>query len=161
MGKKVWIGKRGESPSKIFLFLKYGLVLTIALNMIYETVLSYYICGFLKDDLAGYKHQDEVWIREFYKTSKNFFVFTVILMILVSALGIVSVYNNSRLLVPLYLFGFLLEWGFELIGIYCSNDWNVIFYKILCEVGRPLIFILGPAFAYLISDYYQGDIVIA
>ena len=161
MGKKVWIGKRGESPSKIFLVLKYGLVLTIALNMIYETVLSYYICDFLKQDLAAYKHQDEVWIREFYKTSKNFFVFTVILMILVSALGIVSVYNNSRLLVPLYLFGFLLEWGFELIGIYCSNDRNVIFYKILCEVGRPLIFILGTAFAYIISDFYQGDIQIA
>lgn len=161
MGKKVWIGKRGESPSKIFLFLKYGLVLTIALNMIYETVLSYYICDFLKEDLAAYKHQDEVWIREFYKTSKNFFVFTVILMILVSALGIVSVYNNSRLLVPLYLFGFLLEWGFELIGIYCSNDKNVIFYKIMCELGRPLIFILGTAFAYIISDFYQGDIQIA
>lgn len=155
MSKKVWIGERSEETSRAIVWLRKALMLLIVVGLAYETLFSFYICDQLRLQLASYRDQDEVWVREFYKTSKNFFVFTVILITLVFTLGMVAVYSRSKLLLGLFLFGFLLEWGFELIGIYCSADWNVIYYKILCQAGRPVLFLLATLYAYFISDYYQ------
>lgn len=156
MAKKVWIGERNSSDeSRAIRWLRVALLITIPLSLAYEALFSLYTCEQLRIQLGSYRDQDEVWVREFYKTSKNFFVFTVILSTLVFALGMVGVYGRSRLLIGLFLFGFLLEWGFELIGIYCSADWNVIYYKILCEATRPLLFLLALLYAYLISDFAQ------
>ncbi|KAI1290897.1 hypothetical protein HDE_07762 [Halotydeus destructor] len=141
---KVWFGPKTVNK-KTFLGLKYFLLAYLSLVLIFEILWTVYITEQFYQDLLKYDWE-EIWIKEFYKSTKNFFIFTAILVVLSLLLGIAATYTNNRSLLLVFLVGMAAEWTFELVGIYASHDKNVVIYKLIPATLRPLLVILSLVF---------------
>lgn len=84
-GKTVWLGPKVQSKKR-FYALKYILLAYLTLVLVFEIAWTFFIVKQFKSDLQSYDW-DEVWIKEFFKSTKNFFIFTVILTVLGVLMG--------------------------------------------------------------------------
>ena len=97
----------------------------------------------LYNDLVSYHEDwDDVWIREFYKSTKNFFLFIMILLFLTIVIGLAAVGTENRSLLGVFIAILITEWIFEFIGVYESKDRNVLMYRMIPSTLRPGIFVI-------------------
>jgi len=122
--------------------MKYLLMAYLVLVLAFEILWTTFIVYRFHADLATYDW-DATWIKEFYKSTKNFFLFTAIIVSLVLFLGLAAAGSENKSLLMVFLVLFMGEWGFELIGVYCSQDWNVMVYKLIPGAMRPGLILVG------------------
>ncbi|XP_074597715.1 uncharacterized protein LOC141852572 [Brevipalpus obovatus] len=138
--------------------LKYLLIFYYILTLCYEWSWTWYAIGEYSKDIQRYE-EDEIWKREFFKSTRNFFVFCQILTSLVLSLGLLATYRNLKVLLCVSIAMLIIEWGFEFIGIYTSMDFNVFVYKVIGMVMRPGLFILASLHAWVMKSDAQTNIV--
>ncbi|RWS05463.1 hypothetical protein B4U79_09716 [Dinothrombium tinctorium] len=143
--------KVGENSRKCVHILKHILITSLFLALVFEILWTVYICKAFKDDIKTYE-KDAIWIKEFYKSTRNFFVFTVILVSLTAFIGFAAAYAENKALMILFVVAYVMEWGFELIGVYASDDHNVVVYKLICQALKPFILLLSLIFICIIKE---------
>lgn len=154
--KTLWLSPNPSKPSETssksfkrkFLCLKYLLFIYLLLVLIFEMMWTYFVVNYqLYQDLVSY-HEDwnEVWLKEFYKSTKNFFLFIMILLVLSMAIGLAAVATENRSLLGAFIAIILTEWIFEFIGVYESKDRNVLIYRMIPSTLRPGIFVISYIF---------------
>uniref|UniRef100_T1KKE6 Uncharacterized protein n=1 Tax=Tetranychus urticae TaxID=32264 RepID=T1KKE6_TETUR len=131
--------------------LRYLLLFHLIITLIYEVIWTYFCTIGYREDIEKYD-TDEIWKREFFKATRNFFIFTEILNFLVLCVGGVATYKNHRLLLICFILMFLMEWGFELIGIYASGDFNIFVYKVICQVTKPGLLLLSLIYCWVMQE---------
>lgn len=110
------------------------------LVLVMEIAWSWYSTQGLKKDLQAYVDSgdwEQTYVREFYKSTKNFFMFNLILIFLSICIGMAAVGTENRHLILAFLFIFSMEWFFELIGVYNSREKNVVIYRMIPALLRP------------------------
>jgi len=142
--KTVWFGPKTVSKKK-FYALKYLLLAYLLLVLAFEIIWTIVIVKQFHQDLHNYDWE-EIWIKEFYKSTKNFFIFTVILIVLATLLGLAAAFSENRSLLLVFIFVLIAEWGFELIGVYASQDRNVVIYKLIPATLRPGLIVVSAMF---------------
>lgn len=126
--------------STAFKVLKYFVFCYMVLILITEIGWSVYSTQGLKRDLQAYVDAgdwEQTYVREFYKSTKNFFMFNLILIFLSICIGCAAVGTENKKLILAFLVIFSIEWGFEIIGVYNSGDRNVVIYRMIPALLRP------------------------
>ena len=147
------IGKLFQPPAidpKKIEKLKYLLMFYLVLALAYEWTWTWYSINEYESEIQKYD-EDPIWKREFFKSTRNLFIFCAVLTTLVLSLAIFATYRNSRLFLCISIVLIIMEWGFEFIGIYTSGDFNVFIYKIIGMVMRPGMFILAILHAWVMK----------
>ena len=140
----VWFAPKVVNNKRYYV-LKYVLLAYLVLVLIFEALWTFYIVNKFHEDLQTYEW-DAIWIKEFYKSTKNFFIFTVILIVLAGLLGLAATYTENRTLLLVFIMLLIAEWGFELIGVYASKDRNVVIYKMVPATLRPGLIVISYLF---------------
>lgn len=131
--------------------LRYLLMLHFVITLVYEVIWTYFSTIAYQADIRNYD-TDEIYKREFFKATRNFFIFTEILNFLVLCVGGVAIYKNHRLLLIVFIVMFLMEWGFELIGIYASMDFNIFVYKVICQITKPGLLLFSFIYCWIMEE---------
>jgi len=123
-----------------FRVLKYFVFIYLLVILAAEISWAVYSCQSLKRDLqaevdAG--QLDQTYMREFYKSTKNFFMFILILIFLAICIGCAAVGSENKALVVVFMIILAIEWIFEIMGIYNSGDRNVVIYRMIPALLRP------------------------
>ena len=131
-------GMSKTTPS--FKFFKYFVFSYMLLVLVTEIAWAAYSTQGLKKDLQMYVESGEweqTYVREFFKSTKNFFMFNLILIFLSLCIGMAAVGTENRHLILAFLFIFSMEWFFEVIGVYNSKEKNVVIYRMIPALLRP------------------------
>ena len=142
--------------------LKQACMVILFLNIVYECLACYLVVSCLRKDLheavGDYGQRDETWRREFFKSSRNFFVFSAVLSLIANCMGLLGAHKQIRVILAICVSFMALEWGFEMIGIYFSQDWRIALYKMACQALRPLVFLISAAYClFMESDTSSVD----
>ena len=141
--------RRPQLSSRQIYYLKIGCIVIMLLNTIYECLASYLVTDYFRQDIysptGAYTNRDEIWRREFFKSSRNFFIFTTILSLLPNLMGILGVFKRNRAILAFCIIFMVVEWIFEMVGLYASQDWRVTIYKMSCQALRPLVILICAA----------------
>ena len=120
--------------------LKYFLLAYLLFTLVAEIAWTFYSISALRQDLEQYEEAGEwepTFVREFFKSSKNFFLFDLIMVIVVLGVGLGAVATRSPPLLISFLVLFSIEWIFELIGVYHSQERQVVMYRMVPALLRP------------------------
>lgn len=150
----VYLSDDSETPKVSLKRLKQFRVFLLshlAFSLIYELLANYLCVTLYQKDIQSYE-KDDIWKREFFKATRNLFVFTTILTFLVICVGAIGVYKKNRILTAIFIVMIIMEWGFELIGVFTSQDWKIFIYKVICQLTRPSLFLSTAIFWWLMED---------
>lgn len=126
--------------SSSFKFFKYFVFCYMLLVLGMEIGWAAYSTQGLKKDLQMYVESGEweqTYVREFFKSTKNFFMFNLILIFLSICIGLAAVGTENRHLILAFVLVFGMEWFFEIIGVYNSKEKNVVIYRMIPALLRP------------------------
>ena len=129
-----------SEASRAFKCLKYMIFGYMLLILVCEVGWTAYSTQGLKKDLQAEVNSgqlDQTYMREFYKSTKNFFMFNLILVFLSICIGCAAVGTENKELLLGFLIIFSVEWVFEVIGVYNSGDKNVVIYRMIPALLRP------------------------
>lgn len=126
----------------------------MVLILIIEVAWAAYSSQGLKRDLQEFVDAgdlDQTYMREFYKSTKNFFMFNLILIFLSICIGCAAVGTENKQLLLAFLVIFGIEWVFEVIGVYNSGDRNVVIYRMIPALLRPGLIVSSVIFMRVMS----------
>ena len=126
--------------SSSFKFFKYFVFSYMLLVLLVEILWAAYSTQGLRKDLQAHVENGEweqTYLREFFKSTKNFFMFNLILIFLSICIGCTAVGTENRHLILAFIFVFSIEWFFEVIGVYNSKEKNVVIYRMIPALLRP------------------------
>lgn len=129
-----------SATSRHITCFKYFLLTYLIFTLIAEVVWTFYSINALRADLEKYEEAGEwepTFVREFFKSSKNFFLFDLIMVTVVLCVGLGAVTTQSSPLLISFLVLFSIEWIFELIGVYHSQERQVVMYRMVPALLRP------------------------
>jgi hypothetical protein len=146
--------KSSVKPSTSYKCLKYFVFSYLVLILVSEIAWAAYSTAGLKKDLqaevdAG--ELDQTYMREFYKSTKNFFMFNLILIFLSICIGCAAVGTENKQLLLAFMIIFGIEWIFEVIGVYNSGDKNVVIYRMIPAILRPGLIVSSIMFMRFMS----------
>ena len=131
---------QSSGPSRHLSCLKYFLLTYLIVTLVAEVAWTFYSINALRADLEKYEEAGEwepTFVREFFKSSKNFFLFDLIMVTVVLCVGLGAVMTQSSALLISFLVLFSIEWIFELIGVYHSQERQVVMYRMVPALLRP------------------------
>lgn len=145
------------NPSKYkrnFQLLKWSLVAYLVLFMVIELLLMHYISKEYEKELFS-RNLNQIWVREFWKTTKHFFIFSLLLMVLYIFLGLSSTITENVEIFFTFMLIATFEWILEVVGSISSHDYDLIKYKLISQIPKPVLILFSIYYYKEMRVYHQ------